>query len=394
MRNFKGICLIILILQFLVGCQFFSSESQIEKEVTLMIEKMSLQDKIAQMLIIYNNETMLTEEFERELMETKVGGYIVFSDNITTYMQTKQFISDIKNCSEIPMFIAIDQEGGRVQRLLSVKDKIATDIPDMKTVGEYDNLKLSYGIGTIIGEEVRSLGVNMVFAPVLDVGDFKTSSLKERIISRDSMVVANNGIKIAEGIFDSGVIAVYKHFPGIANTTVDSHYDLPVIKKTIEELYRDELIPFTRAIQYDNKYKAEMIMVGHVNYPLVTNDSLPSSLSKKIINDLLRNEIGYDGVVITDAINMDALRDYYSEEEIFELGINAGVDIFLMPDSAKVAIDTITNLVLDEKVNEEQINKCVRRILKLKKKYLQNFESLDETYFGSLTHQKIVADYN
>ena len=388
-KIFKLLFVFLLIIS-LVGCTLFSSDNHIEKEVVLQMKDMSLREKIAQMLIIYNDETTLTDEFKQELIENQVGGYIIFSNNITTYDGTKNFIQSINECSKIPMFIAVDEEGGRVQRLLSVSDKIATDIPSMEKIGIYNDLDLSYDIGTIIGEEVRSLGINTVFGPVLDVGDSKTSSMKDRLISDDPMIVANNGVKIAEGIFSRGVISVYKHFPGIGDTVTDGHYDLPVIKKTLKELKQNELIPFNQAIK-NNQYEMEMIMVGHVNYPLITNDNLPSSLSTKIVKGLLREELGFEGVVITDAINMDALSNNYSEKQIFALGINATVDIFLMPSNSKKAIDIIEELINEKIVTEEQINASVKRILTLKKKYLENFESLDESYFGSKKHHQIVA---
>ncbi len=391
MKKYTKITFLSLIVILLSGC--FLSNNKIEKEINFQLENMTLREKIGQMLIVYNTTTTyLNEEFKNELIENQVGGYIIFDNNITTYNDTKKFIEEVKNSVEIPMFIAVDQEGGKVQRLLSVTDKNATNIPDMQIIGEYNNPNLSYNVGIVIGEESRSLGINTVFGPVIDVGNYETSTLKKRLISDNPKIVSKNAIKIAQGICDTGVIPVYKHFPGIADTTIDSHADLPVIYKTIDNLKQVELIPFIEAIN-NNDVKTYMIMVGHANYPLITNDKLPSSLSKKIINDLLRKQLGYDGVVITDAINMDALRDNYSEEMIFELGINASVDIFLMPDNSKIAIDIIENLVNDGKVSIEQINESVKRILKLKQ-HLENFLSLDESYFGSNEHKNLLKAVN
>ena len=388
MKKVIRILSLLIFLIILSGC--FKLEDKELKEINLQLEGMSIREKIGQMLIIYNDHTYLTEDFKEELIENQVGGYIIFDRNITTYNDTKKFIEDVSNSTKIPMFIAVDQEGGKVQRLLSVSDKDATYIPDMSKVGDYNNPNLSYNIGTIIGKETRSLGINLVFSPVLDVGNYKTSPLKKRLLSNNPEIVANNGIELAKGIYDSGVIPVFKHFPGIADTTVDSHYDLPVINKTIEDLRKKELIPFIKAINND-RYQAEMMMIGHVNYPLITNNNIPSSLSKEIVNDLLRDELGYNGVVIIDAINMDALRDNYSEKEIFELGINASIDIFLMPDDSKIAIDYIEELLESGKITEEQIDNSVRRILKLKRKYLNNFTSLEEEYFGNEEHEKVVS---
>ena len=151
-----------------------------------------------------------------------------------------------------------------------------------------------------------------------------------------------------------------------------------------------ELIPFMEAIQN----KAEVMMVGHVNYPNLTNDNIPSSLNKKIITDLLRDELGYEGIVVTDAINMKALTNNYTEQEIYELGIKAGVDMFIMPSDISKAIDSIEALVNDGSIEEELINKAVIRILKVKEKYLTNFQTLNKSYLGSNSHLKVLEDYN
>lgn len=395
-ERYGGYFLLLIILIIGISLVIFIRENDLNKdndnteELRQQIMNMSLREKIGQMLIAYNSGTSFSDEFKNELVSSQVGGFIIFSDNISTFAETKNLISELQKGVNTPMFIAIDQEGGRVQRLLSVSDKKATDIFSMAKVGEFNNLDLSYGVGTIIGEEARTLGINTVFAPVLDVGNFATSSMKDRIISNNSEIVARNGIMIGKGIKDSGVIPVYKHFPGIADTTVDSHYALPVIMKNMEELYAEELIPFIRAINN----QAEMIMVGHVSYPLITGNDLPASLSKEIVGDLLRYELGYDGVVITDAINMKSLTKNYTEEEVYMLGINAGVDIFLMPNNLVNTIDIIENLVNEEKVSEKQINEAVIRILKLKRKYLEDFLALDEGYFGAVSHQKILEKYS
>lgn len=393
MKKIIKIFTLFLILFITLGCSKKTNEEYITEEVNLQLGQMTLRQKIAQMLIVYNKTKDIDEEYLKEIEEHQIGGFIIFDDNIKNFEETKKFIHSIYEKVEIPMFIAVDQEGGKVQRLLSVKDKKPTKIPDMKTVGDKNDLNLSYAIGTIIGEESRSLGINMVFAPVLDVGNYKTSPLAKRLFSNKPNIVSANGIKVAEGIKDSGIIPVYKHFPGIANTKVDSHKDLPIIKKTLDELHKEELIPFINAIQSKDA-KAEIIMVGHANYPNITKDNLPSSLSSKIIKDLLRNDLGFNGVVITDAINMDALDKKYSEEEIFELGINATVDIFLMPSGIKTSIDKIERLVNEGKIKEERINESVKRILTLKNKYLDNFTTIDELYFGSLEHKAIIENVN
>lgn len=367
------------------------SETELLNEKVLKkVESLSLREKIGQMFVISYNTTKFDNKLYDILVNNKPGGFIVMNYNISTYEDTRILLENIHNAVSIPMFIAIDEEGGNVQRLKSLTDVSVTDIPYMFTIGSINDDNLSYKIGKIIGEEVKSLGVNMVYGPVLDTGNYETSSLKKRIISSDPLIVKQVGLNIGKGILDTGVIPVYKHFPGIANTTVDSHLNLPVINKTKEELLKMELIPFMEAIQN----KTEVMMVGHVSYPNLTNDNIPSSLNKKIITDLLRDELGYEGIVVTDAINMKALTNNYTEQEIYELGIKAGVDMFIMPSDLSTAIDIIESLVKDSSISEELINKAVIRILKVKEKYLTNFQSLNKSYLGSNSHLKVLEDYN
>lgn len=391
MKNLIKIFLILLISIFIAGCFKEDNETRLLREIDEQIKEMSLREKIAQMLIVYNNTSNISDDYLQELRDNQIGGFILFDNNMSTYHDTKQLILKIKETSRIPMFIAVDQEGGNVQRLNKIQNPKATNIPDMVKIGNKDDSNLSYAVGTIIGEETRSLGINTVFAPVLDIGDYKNSPLKKRIISNDKDKVSNHGIKLAEGIKDSGVIPVYKHFPGIGSTKVDSHQKLPIIDKSLDDLYSNDLIPFKKAIENDY-YKAEMIMIAHANYPKISNNSLPASLSKEIINDLLRNELGFQGVVVTDALNMKALTNNYTESEIFALGINATIDIFLMPSKISESISIIENLVQEQKVSEETINNSVKRILLLKRKCLDSFTSLDSLYFGSNEHKTIVSN--
>ena len=170
---------------------------------------------------------------------------------------------------------------------------------------------------------------------------------------------------LAKGLSDNNIIPVYKHFPGHGNTTTDSHYELPIITKTKDELLKSDLIPFVNAI--DNN--AEIIMVGHLALPNITKDYTPASLSNIIITDILKNELGYQGIIITDALNMQAITKNYQEKETYELAINAGVDILLMPNNPKQAISLIKESINEGTITEENIDNSVYKILKLKKKY-------------------------
>ena len=303
-------------------------------------------------------------------------------NNITTYEKTKKFVDDIKSYSKIPPIISIDQEGGNVQRLLYLQDYPVTEIPYMYDVGKTGDEKLAYEIGTVMAEELRTIGVNVCYAPVLDIySNPNNPVIGKRSFGEDKELVSKMALSLGRGLEDSNVIPVYKHFPGHGDTSVDSHYDLPVLSKSYDDIQKEELYPFQQAIQNG----AKIIMIGHLSFPEIIGDDTPTSLSRKMITDILKKEMGYDGLVITDALNMKALTDNYSYEQIYKMAIDAGVDLLLMPDGSEEAIQ-----IIKESISEERIDESVYKILQFKMKYLKEDHSLDVSYLGSEEHQKVI----
>lgn len=351
------------------------------------VEDMTLREKIGQMLMVYYNGDELDDYLINSLKENQPGGFIVSGANLTTYDKTKKLITGLNRYVDLDMIIAIDQEGGTVQRLYDISDKKAVFIPNMYDVGVKNDKNISYKIGNIIGDEVSSIGCNAVFAPVLDVGDYNISAMSKRMLSSDKDIVIDNAMEIYNGIEDSGVISIVKHFPGIGNTSDDTHHDeVSIVNKTYDELYEEDLQPFITAI--DNK--VSMIMVGHSSYPKITGDNLPASLSFVIVNDILRIKLGYDGIVIIDAVNMGTLANNYSEKYIYTTAINAGVDMFIMPNGSKRVIDLIENEVKNGNIKEEKINDAVKRILKLKKEKLN--KKLSSNRYGLKENKKFICN--
>lgn len=194
-------------------------------------------------------------------------------------------------------------------------------------------------------------------------------------------------IPFSNGMQEEGIIPVYKHFPGHGDTDSDSHVELPVVNKTKEELLENELLPFKAAIEND----AQMIMVAHIALPEITGNYVPATLSKEIVNGILREELGFNGVVITDAVEMKALADNYSQEDICKMAINAGVDMILMPEDPIKALDTIEKLVNEGTITEERINESVKRILLVKyKNKLDEEKILDKNNIGTQEHIDII----
>ena len=248
-------------------------------------------------------------------------------------------------------------------------------------VGKTKDYNLAYEVGKVLAEDMRTLGINLAYAPVCDIfSNPNNKVIGNRSFGTSPNLVANMCTSLGKGLEDNGIIATYKHFPGHGDTATDSHTSLPVINKTYTELLNNELIPFKKAIEND----AKIIMVAHIAFPSLTGNNTPSSLSKEVITDLLKNKLGYDGLVITDALNMGALTNNYTDEEIYVKAVEAGVDLLLMPSDAKEAIKAIKN-----NISEERIDESVKKILLFKYTYLKD-NVLDESYLNSKAHQEII----
>ena len=370
-------CLIVFITIFLL-CN---------KEKELSIDNMSLREKIGQMLMVYYNIDEVDEDLIKSLEENKPGGFILTGANLISYDRTRKFISDLYKYGGKNMIVAVDQEGGSVQRLYDIKDKKATFIPNAYEIGKLNDKSVSYKIGNIIGTEVSSIGANAVFSPVLDIGDYKTSAMGKRMISDDKDIVISNASEIYKGIIDNDVISIVKHFPGIGDTVDDTHDSkVSIVNKTYEELYNTDLQPFIKLINEG----VEVIMVGHSSYPKITNDNLPASLSSIIVNDILRNELKFDGVVMIDAVNMGTISNNYSEKDIYVKAINAGVNMFIMPNGSKRVIDLIEKAVKSVEIDEKMIDDSAKRIVDLRNK-ISNKNKFNNN-FGLSINKKFICE--
>lgn len=375
------IFILISIICVSVAYMFFSSK---EKSV----ENMTLREKIGQMLMVYYTLDEIDEDLINSLKENQPGGFIITSDNLKNYQKSKKFITSLNKYVDIDMIIAVDQEGGSVQRLYDIPDKKATKIPSMYDVGLINDNDVSYKIGNIISSEASSLGINAVFSPVVDIGDYETSAMGKRMLSNDTEIVTENSYSIFKGIEDNDVISIAKHFPGLGDAQADTHDNkITIVNKTKDELYDKELKPYIKLINNG----IDMIMVGHASYPKVTNDNLPASLSKNIVTDLLIKELNFDGIVITDAVNMGAIASNYNEVDTYTKAINAGVNMFIMPNGAKRVIDLIENEVKKGNIDESKIDESVRRILNVKKK--RNLNNKAKNNFGLIENRKFICNY-
>ncbi|MCI9280882.1 MAG: beta-N-acetylhexosaminidase [Bacilli bacterium] len=358
-------------------------KDELLEKVNKKLNSMSLDEKIAQLFVVAWRDSDTYDDLYRLFRDKKLGGFILFRENMATYDKTKTLISNLQAYNDMPLIIGMDQEGGLVQRLKYLKDVKVTDIPYMYYLGKTKDENLAYQVGKVMARELRTIGVNVVFSPDIDIySNPKNTVIGKRSFGSDYLLVNKMAGSLAKGLEETGVIPTYKHFPGHGDTDVDSHVDLPIINKSYEELKALELQTFSYAVNNN----AKLIMVGHIALPNITGDNTPASLSKVLITDILKKDLNYNGLVITDALNMKALTDNYTQEEIIVKAIEAGVDILLMPDDIEKSLDYVKN-----NISEERINESVKKILMFKYSYLENYELLDKEYLGCREHKEIVS---
>lgn len=338
-----------------------------QHQVKNLIETMTLDEKIGQMIFAGVSGTTLKSNDLSLINEYKVGGIIFFKENLESTNQIVHLLNDIKSTNEnnnIPLFLGIDEEGGRISRLPNEIERI----PSSQKISKTNDVLFAHDIGKILGKELSTFGFNLDFAPVLDVNsNSKNPIIGDRSFGDNAEVVSSFGIETMKGLQSQNIISVVKHFPGHGDTSVDSHLELPVVNKTLEQLNKLELLPFQKAITNGT----DMVMVAHILLPKIDPTS-PSSMSKEIISGILRGQLNYDGVVITDDMTMKAITNNYNIASATVESVKAGSDIILIAHDYQNVISSFQALkkaVVDGEIPEERINDSVRRILQLKEKY-------------------------
>ena len=384
-RKRKIVALFLMLVMFadiFSGCIFAKAAEG--GDVEKLVSQMTTEQKITQMLMpdfrTYegNNVTELPKDIRNFLGRHAFGGVCLFAENFADTEQSLRLADALQSslsANSPQLFLSADQEGGRITRI-----NTGTQMPGnmaLAATGDTGNARES---AQIIGKELKSLGLNMDFAPVLDVNNNPSNPvIGLRSFSDDPETVAAFGKAYIEGLSESGTIGTVKHFPGHGDTATDSHTGLP--SKSYDELKKLELVPYEECLD-----SVDMLMTAHIQYPNIEDETylspdgdeitLPATLSKKIITDILRTDLGYDGVVTTDAMNMSAIAEYFDRYDAARLAINAGVDILLMPVAVEKAddledfetyIDKLVEMTDDGAILEDNVNKSVTRILTLKK---------------------------
>ena len=350
------------------------NNKQVDK-IKQQIDNMMLDEKIGQLITVGIDGYSLDDNAKDLIGSKKVGGIILFKNNVNDSNQLLQLINSIKetnSTNKIPIFISVDEEGGRVNRF----PKEIKALPSNKIVGNKNDSNLAYDIGKDIGYALSSFGYNMDFAPVLDINSNPNNTvIGDRAFSSDKNIVANLGANEIKGFKSSNVICVAKHFPGHGDTATDSHYSLPIINKTIQQLQELEFVPFKKAIEE----KVPAIMVSHILLPNVDNTN-PASMSKVIITDILRKDLKFDGVVVSDDMTMGAITNDYDISEACIKAINAGTDLLLVChgyDNEVKVINSIKEAVNNKIISMDRIDESVYRILYLKENYKLSDEKIE-----------------
>lgn len=338
------------------------------------LQSMTLEEKVGQIFVVnleqldrrkgnYYEFRKYTKAMKESIEKYHVGGVILFSRNIAKRKQTMALTSSLLLADRTPLFISVDEEGGRVSRIAANKKMKTTLFPSAEEIGETEDDDYVYEMGETIGSEIKELGFNVDYAPVADV---KTSELNEEIGDRsfgsDPDRVSEYVSAFIQGLHRTNTGAAIKHFPGQGSSDGDTHKESVDIDSSIARLRKTDFVPFKAGIAAD----ADFVMVSHISVSKVTETAVPASMSDLIMQTILRDELGFRKVIITDAFDMASIIDYYTPGEAAYNAFKAGADIILMPQDLDAAYQEILTKVQDGTIEQAQLDNSVLRILAVK----------------------------
>lgn len=349
-----------------------SKQISADDSIDEIIETMTLEEMVYQMMFVtpesitgVGTVVRAGDATKTALQNYPVGGIVYFAANFETPEQTAEMIKNTQGYSKIPMFIGVDEEGGRVARLGNNSQMGTTLHPPMREIGDSGDAEKAKEVGKILANDLSKFGFNVDFAPVADVIiDENNTEIGDRSFGNNPDTVSLMVENVVAGLQEGGISATLKHFPGHGSTINNSHTGVSESARTIEQLRENEFLPFAAGINAG----ADFVMISHMTLTAATKEKVPSSLSKEVITDMLRGELGFNGIVITDAFNMGAVTTMYSQAEAAKMAINAGVDMILMPQSLTEVHSAIVSAVENGEISEERIKESVKRILTVKRK--------------------------
>ena len=367
------------------------------------VAAMSTEQKVSQLLVAGIEGTQLGQDAVQAVQDYQVGGVILFGRNVESAWQLAELTNGLKdlNGDYTPLFLCVDQEGGRVDRMPPEVERT----PSAWSVGQtLDTEGVGAAYGALLAEECAAFGFNMDFAPSLDIWSNPDNTvIGDRAFGNDWEWTAFFGMSAVESMEEQGgVIPVVKHFPGHGDTSVDSHVALPVVDKSLEELWQSELVPFNMTLNQEDYFGAQAgpsapaVMVAHILLSRVDPD-YPASLSHRVVTGLLREEMGFDGVVCTDDLTMGAVSNTYGMGEAAVLAVEAGCDLLLVchgADNLTAARDALLEAADSGRLSPERLDESVKRILSLKAEYGLTNDPVDtpdvdalNARIGALTEQ-------
>ena len=368
----------------------YLSAAAVSEKTEDILSNMPLRDKVAQLFVTTPDAltgaagaTAAGSATEEAFSNWPVGGIIYMEPNIQTWDQTSQLLSSMQEISlkrtGLPVFLAVDEEGGSVRRVSGRLENVPY-IQEMESIGNSGDPLQAYETGKTIGDYLHRLGFNLDFAPVADVlTNSSNTVIGSRSFGADPILVANMVTLEVQGLRENGICATLKHFPGHGNSSEDSHQGLAVSYKTLEELRECEFIPFERGIMAG----ADFVMAGHIAMPNITGDYTPASMSNKMLTEILRGDLGFDGIIITDSLDMGAIVNSYGLGEAAAEAFLAGADMVLVNGDFQTAFDGLVEAVEAGRISTERLDESLRRIVALKIR-LMNAETngIDEATRG------------
>lgn len=336
-----------------------------EEQITALMEGMTLEEKVSQLFVLRFNYffTQANDDVKAFAQHHQAGGYVLFKSNITTVEDTRALVNCMAENSALPPFIATDEEGGEISRLYSAGLPGYAQQPTAADIGATGDTAYARETAGTIGKALSSIGVNLDFAPVADVLTNPANTvIGMRSFGSDPALVSDMMAAFMLGLRDEGIMSAPKHFPGHGGTGGDSHEGAVSTDADAAQLDKVEYEPFRRAIREG----AEFILTGHILVPSVDKSGLPASLSPYFLTEMLRGELGYDGLIVTDAMDMGAIIDSYPSDEAAVLALTAGADIILMPEDYEKARNGVINAVSEGRLSEDRIDESVRRVFRTK----------------------------
>lgn len=349
-------------------------DSEAEKIAAELLSSMTLEEKLFQLFMVtpealtgYDEVYMAGEATKDALWERPAGGIVYFSQNLRDEDQTRDMLSKTARYGEersgLPPFLAVDEEGGQVARISGREGFSLGAFPDMSEIGDSQEEEKAFEAGDTIGKYLAELGFDVDFAPVADVlTNPDNTVVARRSFGSDAELVSRMVSEEVKGLKKHGISPVLKHFPGHGGTAEDSHETKPVLHRTLKELSETEFLPFAAGIESG----ADFVMAGHISVPKIDGDGRPAVFSEVLLTDVLRKQMGFEGIIITDAMNMGAVTESYDSGEAAVAALSAGADMILMPEDFDAAVQGVKDAVENGTLTEARIEESVMRILTLK----------------------------